>query len=113
MMPPVSQGPSEVSEAHAEKIIALVMRRQLALSLQVASVFFLLLFGLPLVNTYFPDMANTVVFGFTLTWLLLGVAVFPVTVLLAYYFVRNSDRIETECTEAIAAESAGKGGVGA
>jgi uncharacterized membrane protein (DUF485 family) len=95
----------EISEAEAEKITSKVMRCQLALSLRVASIFILLLFGLPLVNTYAPEVANQRVFGFTLTWLILGVLVYPVTVLLAFYFVKNSDRIETEAHSEIVRSS--------
>jgi uncharacterized membrane protein (DUF485 family) len=96
----------ELSEAQAEEITRKVMRRQLNLSLRVASIFVLLLFGLPLVNAGAPEIANQRVFGFTLTWLILGVLVYPITVLLAYFFVKNSDKIENdvhrdivECTE--------------
>jgi uncharacterized membrane protein (DUF485 family) len=99
---PESQDPGNISEAHAEEITSRVMRRQLALSLRVASIFIVLLFGLPLVNQYAPQVANLPVFGFTLTWLVLGVLVFPVAVLLSYYFVQNSDRIEAEVHEEIA-----------
>ena len=88
----------DISEELAEKITSLVMRRQLVLSLRVASLFIVLLFGLPLVNYYAPQVANTPVFGFTLTWLILGVLVFPLAVVLSYYFVRTSDRIEDEIT---------------
>ncbi len=104
------QSAREISEARAEQITSHVMRRQLTLSLRVASLFIVLLFGLPLVNTYFPDVANQRVFGFTLTWLILGVLVYPVTVLLSYYFVKNSDRIETETHNEIVGGADGKEG---
>lgn len=76
-----------------------VMRRQARLGLQVASVFLLFLFGLPLVNLYFPAAANTLVLGFPATWLFLGVLFFPVTWLLSAYFIRESNRIEDECSD--------------
>ncbi len=99
--PPLANAPNpaSITEAEAEKITSLVMRRQLALSLRVASVFFVLLFGLPLVNLYAPALANTSILGFTLTWLTLGVLVYPITVALSYYFVRNSDAIEADCVQ--------------
>jgi uncharacterized membrane protein (DUF485 family) len=100
----VSPHASEISEEQAEKITSLVMRRQLALSLRVASLFVVLLFGLPLVNYYAPQIANRPMFGFTLTWLILGVLVFPVAVLLSYYFVSTSDRIEDEITAELGRE---------
>ena len=73
-----------------------MMRRQGALSLRVAAVFTILLLGLPLVNYFLPELANTSVFGFSATWLFLGVLFYPITVLLSLYFVKHSDRIEAE-----------------
>lgn len=72
------------------------MRRQAGLSLRVAAVFVVLLLGIPLVNAFLPDLANTNVGGFTLTWLFLGVLFYPITVGLSFYFVKQSDRIEAE-----------------
>jgi uncharacterized membrane protein (DUF485 family) len=75
------------------------MQRQAALSLQVAFIFLAMLFGLPLVNHFAPDFANRNVFGFTLTWLFLGVLFYPITWVLSAYFVKQSDRIESECAD--------------
>jgi inner membrane protein involved in colicin E2 resistance len=75
------------------------MRRQASLSLSVAAVFAVLLLGLPLVNFYLPDLANTQILGFTATWLFLGVLFYPITVGLSFYFVKKSDQIEAECTD--------------
>lgn len=96
MADPETSSPSEYDHA---RLARLVMRRQAALSLRVASVFLVILLGLPLVNAFLPDLANTPVFGLTASWLLLGVLSFPVTVLLSAYFVRESDRIEAECSD--------------
>jgi uncharacterized membrane protein (DUF485 family) len=76
-----------------------VMRRQGALSLRVAAVFVVLVLGVPLVNYLKPDIANTPVFGFTATWLFLGVLIYPITVILSFYFVAASNRIEADCTD--------------
>ena len=71
-----------------------MMRQQGKLSLQVAALFIVLLLGLPLVNLYQPDLASTRIFGFSATWLFLGILFYPITILLSVYFVRQSDRIE-------------------
>lgn len=76
-----------------------VMKRQAALSLRVAAVFLTMLLGLPLINAFWPTLANRPILGFTATWLVLGVLSFPVTVLLSVYFVRASNRIESECAD--------------
>lgn len=88
-----------LTDAEHARLAHLVMRRQAALSIRVAVIFLILIFGLPLVNYYLPDLANTPVLGFTATWLFLGVLFFPITWLLSAYFIRTSDRIEDECKD--------------
>jgi len=90
-----------------------VMHEQASLSLKVALVFVVLVFGLPLVNNFLPDLANTRILGFTATWLFLGVLFFPVTWALSAYFIRESNRIEEECEDwrsflGLTAEGAGE-----
>jgi uncharacterized membrane protein (DUF485 family) len=86
----------DLSEAEQARLAQEVMRKQLALSIRVALLFFVLLFGLPLVNWLLPGLANSIVGGFTLTWLFLGVLFYPLTWLLSGYFIRASDQIEAE-----------------
>src|SRR5687767_1675568 len=73
-----------------------IMHRQAALSRKVAAVFLIILFGLPLINFAFPEAVNRQVFGFTATWLFLGVLFYPITWFLSWYFIRESDKIEAE-----------------
>ena len=93
------------SHQYAEAVYT-VMKRQAALGLRVAAVFIVLIVGLPLYNLYWPKAAATPVMGFTLTWLFLGVAFFPITWLLSAYFVRESDRIESEAARSVLATTA-------
>jgi uncharacterized membrane protein (DUF485 family) len=92
----MSEDRSEETALLYAGIAAHVMKRQAALGLRVAAVFIVMIVGLPLFNQYFPTLAATPVFGFTLTWLFLGVGFFPITWLLSAYFVRESDKIESE-----------------
>jgi uncharacterized membrane protein (DUF485 family) len=85
-------------EEHA-RLARHVMHEQAGLSLKVAAVFIVLVLGLPLVNNFLPELANTRVLGFTATWLFLGVLFFPITWALSAYFIRESNRIETECAD--------------
>lgn len=55
-----------------------------------------ILFGLPLFNYLLPEIANMRVFGFTLTWLVLGVLFYPLTWVLSWWFIRESEKIESE-----------------
>ena len=82
-----------------ERLAHTVMRRQARLSLRVASIFILLILGLPLFNYFLPELANRNVGGFTFSWLFLGVLFYPITWLLSGYFIRESDRIEAECAD--------------
>lgn len=88
-----------------EQLLRQVMRRQGTLSIQVATLFVILLFGLPLLNQYAPTLASANIMGFPATWLFLGVLFYPITVLLSIYFVQNSDRIETETANLTFAKS--------
>ena len=89
---------AHLSEAEQERLSHLVLRRQFTLSIGVALIFSVILFGMPLVNWLLPALANAPVGGFTLTWLVLAVLFYPLTWLLSGYFIRSSDRIERELT---------------
>jgi len=71
-----------------------VMWRQARLSVSVAAIFIALLILIPLLNLFAADFAATPVLGFTLTWLLLGVAFYPITWALSAFFVKRSDVLE-------------------
>src|SRR2546423_10364384 len=72
----------------------MLMRRQLRLSAVCASAFLIGVLGLPLANYYFPDLMATRIFGFTLTWLILGIGFFPLVWLIAWLFIRRSITLE-------------------
>ena len=96
---PSPPSPSDVPEREHSRLAHEVMKRQAALSIKVAVIFLVLLLGLPLVNFYLPDLANARVLGFTATWLFLAVLFYPITWLLSAYFIRESNRIEGECSD--------------
>jgi uncharacterized membrane protein (DUF485 family) len=81
---------------HSEDFLRSLMRRQLKLSIACALAFLVVLLGLPLANYLFPDLMATRVFGFTLSWLLLGVLFFPAVWVISAYFIRSSLRMEAE-----------------
>lgn len=86
-------------DAEKAPLARAVMQRQASLSIRVAAVFLLLIFGLPLVNWLMPGLAQTNIGGFSLTWLFLGILFYPITWLLSGYFIRESDRIEEKLAE--------------
>lgn len=70
------------------------MRKQLRLSVGCALAFLTVLLGLPLANYYFPEILARPVFGFTLTWFLLGIGFFPAVWAIAWVFIRRSMAME-------------------
>ena len=86
-----------LSDQDQGRLARAMMRRQGALGLRVAAVFVILVLGVPLVNAFWPEVAATPIYGFTLTWLFLGVLIYPITVALAFYFVARSNKIEASC----------------
>ncbi len=81
---------------HSEQFLHRMMRRQLRLSIACASVFLAGLLALPLLNYHFPEAMAREVFGFTLSWLILGVLFFPLVWVIAWVFIRRSIAMEDE-----------------
>ena len=86
--------PDEADFIHSEEFLRGLMRRQLRLSVTCASAFLLLLLGLPLLNYFAPDLMARSVGGFTLSWLVLGVLVFPYVWIIARLFITRSMALE-------------------
>lgn len=81
-------------DIHSESFLHTLMRRQLKLSIACAAMFVIALFGLPLANYYYPEVMATRVFGFTLTWFILGVAFFPYVWIISAVFIKRSMALE-------------------
>ncbi len=81
-------------ELHSEEFLQRLMRRQLKLSVACASCFLVALLGLPLANYFLPEFMATRLFGFTLTWLILGVLFFPLVWVIALVFIKRSIALE-------------------
>jgi uncharacterized membrane protein (DUF485 family) len=86
----------EMDSQQAGQLANKMMRKQLRLSLSIATIFIVILVGLPLLNLYAPDVAGSKFGGFTATWLVLGVLFYPLTWFLSSWFVNGSERIEEE-----------------
>ena len=103
--------PSEKPDMHSEEFLHSLMRKQLKLSIACALAFLVVLLGLPLANYFWPELMAKRVFGFTLTWFLLGISFFPAVWVIAFYFIRRSIALEEEeVAEVVAEEKRGKGG---
>ena len=86
--------PNDKPDIHSEDFLHSLMARQLKLSIACAGTFLVALLALPLLNYFFPDVMATRVFGFTLTWLILGVLFFPFVWVIAWVFIRRSISLE-------------------
>ena len=88
----------EIAEqtTYGEILLEDLIRRQLVLSLNVAAVFLAILFGLPLLNLFFPQIVATPIFGVPLGWVTLAVLIFPTLWALAAYFVSTSKKYEDD-----------------
>jgi len=100
--------PSEKRDIHSEKFLHSLMRRQLKLSITCALAFLVVLLGLPLANYFWPELMATRIFGFTLTWFVLGIGFFPAVWVIAYYFIRRSIGLEVEEVREVQPESTPK-----
>ena len=88
--PSASSGPIPIETQ--EKLLKVVMQRQGALSLRVGALFLLPLLALPWINQSQPNaFMNSRLLGFSVTWLILGICIFPLTWLVSAYFVHNLD----------------------
>ena len=101
--------PSYKPDMHSEAFLHSLMRRQLKLSISCAATFLVALLGLPLLNYFFPEAMATRVFGFTLTWFVLGVLFFPFVWAIAWVFIRRSIALEEEEVREVAEGKRGRG----
>src|SRR5712664_1391335 len=81
-------------DLHSDEFLRSLMRRQLRLSIICAATFLMALLGLPLANYFFPEAMARRVFGFTLTWFILGVLFFPLVWTIAWVFIKRSIALE-------------------
>lgn len=81
--------------------LAGLMRAQLRLSLGVLGAIVLAVAGFSVALMTVPALRTAIVFGLPFPWLVLAVAVYPVTWLAARTYVRQAERIEAEFTDVV------------
>jgi len=87
---------SKKLDMHSEEFLHSLMRKQLKLSIACALAFMVVLLGLPLANYFAPELMAKRLFGFTLTWFLLGIGFFPAVWVISFYFIRKSIALEED-----------------
>ncbi|MHB0975836.1 MAG: DUF485 domain-containing protein [Candidatus Aquicultorales bacterium] len=93
-------------DIHSQEFLSMLMRRQLTLSMSLASVFVAIILGVPILNLYLPDVMNAPFLGFSFSWFFLGFMVFPVLCVLAWVFVKQSNAFEDEAVMLAEAKAA-------
>ena len=84
-----------------EVLLRSLTRAQLGLAVRIFAVFGSLLMGLPALFALYPHLGRFEVVGIPLPWVVLGVAVYPVLVLLGLLYVRQAERNEREFVEIV------------
>lgn len=97
------------ADIHSEAFLHSLMRKQLKLSIACAATFLVALLGLPLLNYFFPELMAVRVFGFTLTWFILGVLFFPFVWIISWAFIRRSIALEEQEVSEVEEGKRGKG----
>jgi len=78
-----------------------LLRAQLRLALLVIGALVVLVAGLPLYFLAFPALNDVVVLGMPLAWVLLGFAVYPLLVVVAWIYVRAAERNERDFADVV------------
>jgi hypothetical protein len=79
--------------------LAALMRRQLRLSLAIATAFLVGLGVQPLLPEIWPSYGDASVLGLPLPWLVLGVLTYPGLVILGLLYVRRAEGIDDDFTD--------------
>jgi hypothetical protein len=98
--PPVSREIGEQTIV-GEVYMASLVRIQLRLAIGILLIFTVLLGGLPLLMVLEPGLADSDALGIPVPWLLLGVAVYPVLIGGAWFYVRQAERNELDFTDLV------------
>jgi len=106
---PPPMRPPEKLNLHSDAFLHSLMRKQLKLSIACAVAFLVVLLGLPLANYFWPELMATRVFGFTITWFLLGIGFFPAVWVISFFFIRRSIALEEEEVAEVARDEREKG----
>lgn len=78
-----------------------LIRSQLRVAIAVFVAVGLGVGGIPLLFWFAPQAADIGVLGIPLAWFILGVAVYPILVLVGWFYVRHAERNERHFTEFI------------
>jgi len=104
LVAPRGDGDSAAFDEHGEYrdvLLRSLMRAQFGLTVTFIALAVGVLISLPLVAGLIPSLADKHVFGLPLTLAVLGVAVYPVLVVIAVVYVRLAERTERHFSELV------------
>lgn len=78
-----------------------LMRAQFRLAATILGLGVIGLGGLPLAFWLFPATRSLRIFDLPLAWIVIGAAIYPITVLVAVSYVRRATKIESDFTEMV------------
>ncbi|MGH3797400.1 MAG: hypothetical protein ACRDSP_21220 [Pseudonocardiaceae bacterium] len=84
-----------------EMLVRQLVRAQLTLAMRLMVLTMVVLGSIPLMFVLAPSLGIISIFGLRLPWLLLGFAVYPFFIALAWSYNRSADRNEQEFTEMV------------
>ncbi|MGH4014800.1 MAG: hypothetical protein ACRDSL_12925 [Pseudonocardiaceae bacterium] len=84
-----------------EVLVRQLVRAQLTLAIRLMVLTVVVLGSIPLAFVIAPSLGTVNVFGLRLPWLLLGLAVYPFFIAVAWSYNRSADRNEQEFTEMV------------
>ncbi len=84
-----------------EEMVNKLVRTQLTLAVTLMVFTAMVLGAIPLAFLLVPSLGTTSVFGLRLPWLLLGLAVYPLFIAVAWFYNHSADRNEQKFTEMV------------
>lgn len=97
---PVAREVAEHSDV-GDVFVRSLIRSQLRLALVVAGGFLVILLSVPLLLAIFPVLQGVSVLTVPVSWLILGVLIYPFMCLCAWLYIRNAARNESRYQELV------------
>ena len=91
----------EKQTSEGEELLLRLVRDQLSLAIRLGGLTVVVLGSLPLAFALVPSLGGVDVLGLRLPWLLLGVAVYPFLLAVAWSYNRNAEHYEQEFAEMV------------
>lgn len=106
---PAAAGGLDAETPLGNLYVGSLLRAQRQQALRVLATLMLTVGALPLVFFVFPGLAAVEILGVHLPWLVVGVATYPVLLLLGWWHLRRAERIERDFVDLVRGAGADAG----